>query len=56
MLSISLQPSSIMEARALRQQPGLENETLKLAAARLMYRKDPQIHKLLDAHEAALTS
>jgi hypothetical protein len=47
---------AIMEARALRQQPGLENEALKLAAARLMYRKDPQIQKLLDAHEAALTS
>jgi hypothetical protein len=45
---------AIIEARALRQQPGMEGEALRIATARLMYRKDPQVQKLLDAHEAAL--
>ena len=46
---------AMIEARALRQKPGLEGEALRLATARLMYRKDKQIQKLLDAHEAALS-
>ena len=46
---------AIMEARALRQQPGLEGEALRVATARLMYRKDPQIQELLDAHETAVS-
>jgi len=44
----------ILAARVLREQPDLEGEALKVAVARVMYRKDPVIVKLLDQHAVSI--
>jgi hypothetical protein len=44
---------AMMEARALRQDSQLDGVALKLATARLLYRKDRKILQLLDEYESS---
>lgn len=45
----------IVESGVLSRNPELEGMALRVAVARILYKKDPQIQKFLDTYDPALT-